>query len=341
MKKAAIFFIFILIGCKQKNEIYQSNGLDGKPEYMYFKNEQEGYIFGTLEHWEEMSEKQLRDPYFTPETTDEANIYKTIDGGHNWVKIDSILNYNYSTISIQFSKTIFISRRNSLVHFGNNIVKFDMLSDKITGISKDIKTISSLWGDSLEVKYTSNRGKISLYYLDENLKLKDSVFIKNYIIKSLFINEKNYAISSKEGVYYFRSIDKDKQDTNINIPIKPREITQQEKDKILIAGDMKNDSTSTGVVSYDTKTGKEKLLKEFKGYSIIEGLQSNDSVIVGFIGNISGIFVKYDLTYSLDKGETWKIQELEEPNYIRPSCLVDNIMYIYSGGARMQKIIFK
>ena len=82
-----------------------------------------------------------------------------------------------------------------------------------------------------------------------------------------------------------------------------------------------------------------RVIKIIKNYSIIKNLQSNDKAIIGFIGNIKGAFTEYDLLYSLDKGKTWQIKKLEEPNYVRPNCLINNIVYIYSGGAKMQKIV--
>ena len=56
-------------------------------------------------------------------------------------------------------------------------------------------------------------------------------------------------------------------------------------------------------------------------------------------GYLFGTYTEYDLLYSLDKGKTWQIKKLEESNYVRPNCLINNIVYIYSGGARMQKIV--
>jgi len=88
-----------------------------------------------------------------------------------------------------------------------------------------------------------------------------------------------------------------------------------------------------------TKSLTISVIKIIKNYSIIKNLQSNDKAIIGFIGNIKGAFTEYDLLYSLDKGKTWQIKKLEEPNYVRPNCLINNIVYIYSGGARMQKIV--
>ena len=344
--------MFLMLSCNKDKlkldvEMYQTQGIPDINQAfacMYFKNEKEGYLFGTYTRYEQTDNEKLDDPNFNLslnlDITDEANIYKTADGGYSWTKIDSILNYNYGDMVTQDSNSIFIVRDNSLVNFSAKIIKFDLLSNKITGISKDTKTISCLWHDSNVLNYTSNRGDIKLFSLNNNLRYVDSVKITNYMIKGVFSGSNSYVILADEGGYYFALVNK-KEIKEIPLIIKPDELIKLNEKELIIGGKMKNDSMSTGLVIYDVGTGRANLLKEFKGYSIIEGLKLNKKVIAGFIGNIELLFTKYDLVYSVDKGESWHIQKLKEPNYIRPSCLVDNIMYIYSGGARMQKIVFK
>ena len=121
----------------------------------------------------------------------------------------------------------------------------------------------------------------------------------------------------------------------------PKSIVSQEKNTIIIAGNTLSDAKEISLISYEPYAHRSRVIKKINNYSIIENLQSNDKATIGFIGNIKGAFIEYDLLYSLDKGKTWKIKKLEEPNYIRPSCLINNIVYIYSGGARMQKIVLE
>lgn len=121
----------------------------------------------------------------------------------------------------------------------------------------------------------------------------------------------------------------------------PKSIVSQENNTIIIAGNTLSDSNEISLISYEPYARRLKVIKKIKNYSIIENLQSNDKATIGFIGNIKGAFIEYDLLYSLDKGKTWQIKKLEEPNYIRPSCLINNIVYIYSGGAKMQKIVLE
>jgi hypothetical protein len=90
---------------------------------------------------------------------------------------------------------------------------------------------------------------------------------------------------------------------------------------------------------FETTSDKLEKLQTFENYSIVSHLQSNEKIIVGFIGNIKGMFVDYDLLYSTDKGQTWQIQKLKEKKLIKPNCLKNNILYIYSG-RKLQKITF-
>ena len=99
--KKFVFFNFLLLllfGCKDDTNMIKCKGIPDVNQafaYMYFKTEYEGYLFGTYTEYEELSEKELENPNNIPKSTDEANIYKTIDGGKNWVKINSSLNYSY------------------------------------------------------------------------------------------------------------------------------------------------------------------------------------------------------------------------------------------------------
>jgi hypothetical protein len=90
---------------------------------------------------------------------------------------------------------------------------------------------------------------------------------------------------------------------------------------------------------FDATSDKLEKTQIFENYSIISNLQSNEKVIIGFVGNIKGLFVDYDLIYSTDKGQTWQIQKLKDKNMITPNCLVDNVLYIYSG-RKLQKVTF-
>ena len=201
-----------------------------------------------------------------------------------------------------------------------------------------IKPISAIWNNNSKVFYTNNRGPIKLYSLDKNQNI-DSIDIENYALQGIGINEKSYAIFSSGETSYFGSAEKE--NNEIKLSIMPKSIVSQENNTIIIAGNTLSDAKEISLISYEPYAHRSRVIKKIKNYSIIENLQSNDKAIIGFIGNIKGAFIEYDLLYSLDKGKTWQIKKLEEPNYIRPSCLINNIVYIYSGGAKMQKIVLE
>jgi len=339
MKKVMILSsLFLLISCKKSETIYTCNGIPDRNQafsYMYFKTEKEGYLFGTLTTYEELTDQELENPNHIPDSSYEANIYKTTDGGKNWVKIDSILSYRYFDIATVFNNDVYILRIDEREDFKFNITQFNILNYKVKKL-KDINPISSLWNDNKKVFFTNNENNnIKLYSLDNKQRV-DSAKIKDYALFGLSLKSMSYAIFSDQERTYFGDINKNHE---IKLPIIPVNFAKQDKNTILIAGYTMNDDNEISLVSYDVNTKQSKTIKKFKSYSIIRNLQSNDKAIIGLIGNIKGFFTEYDLLYSLDKGKTWKIKKMEESNYVSPSCLIDNIVYVYSGGARMQKIV--
>ncbi|MDR1876282.1 MAG: hypothetical protein LBQ84_01515 [Flavobacteriaceae bacterium] len=330
--------LFILIGCKKETNMYKCKGIPDTNQafsYMYFKTEKEGYLFGTLTNYEDLTEKELQDPNNIPRSSDEANIYKTTDGGKNWIKTGSTLNFSYHNIATNYNNDVYILRSDVREDFKFNIIQFSTSNGEVKNLI-NTRPISSIWNDNKKVFFTNNRSNINLYLLESG-QIIDSVCIKDYALFGLSLKNKSYAIFSNKEKVYFGNINKTS--VEIKLPIIPKNIVKQDENKILIAGNTITNENEISLVSYDVNTTQTEIINKFKTYSIIENLQSNDKAIIGFIGNIKGAFTEYDLLCSLDKGKTWQIQKLEEPNYVRPSCLIDNIVYIYSGGARIQKIV--
>ena len=332
------FLLLLLFGCKDDTNMIKCKGIPDVNQafaYMYFKTEYEGYLFGTYTEYEELSEKELENPNNIPKSTDEANIYKTIDGGKNWVKINSSLNYSYFNIGTQLNDYIYILRNDVRENYNFSIVAFNIKKENIKNFT-NIKPISAIWTNNSKIFYTNNRGPIKLYSLDKNQNI-DSIDIENYALQGLGINEKSYAIFSSGETSYFGSTEKENKE--IKLSITPQSIVRQGNNTIIIAGNTLTDKNEISLISYKPNARQSRVVKKIKNYSIIKNLQSNDKAIIGFIGNIKGAFAEYDLLYSLDKGKTWQIKKLEEPNYVHPNCLINNIVYIYGGGARMQKIV--
>ncbi|OWP82907.1 hypothetical protein BWK59_13370 [Flavobacterium davisii] len=329
------------MGCKDsvKNndnvEILNFNGMKGKSEYMCFINPKEGYSFNYTTESEEQTEEQLGDPNFFPESTDISTIYKTIDGGKNWVNVYSINDFHFYSTAFYNKNAVYIKIISSKDVLKNKLLKFELKTNKVTILNFNFERMGEIWTINQDVYVNSkNNGINNLYSIDNNFTKIDSIKEDNVFRDRItLLGNTPYVITWDNEIY---NVEKKEAVRLINNDLES--IAGIGKSNLLIA--CKNKS-SIELVGYNIDTKEKKHLKEFEGYSIVQGLQSNDKVICGFIGNIKGMFTEYDLFYSLDKGKTWQIQELKEKSYIRPSTLIDDILYVFSGGKRIQKILLK
>lgn len=332
------------MGCSTKNnkvDIYSIGGIPDENQsfsYLYFKNQNEGYLFGTIRTFEENNDTKIDTDSEKTNLIEQANIYKTTDGGRNWELINSKNNFSYFEMATVFENSICILRNDNSEDFKFNILKLNLL-DNSTFVSKEIRPLSVIWNNGRNIHYTSNRNNIKLYSLNEKLNSIDSFFINDYAISAIYFKNTHYAVFSNKENTYFGKVNKEKI-LNIDLNITPKYLTIQDENKIIIVGNEKFNNNGIKLVSYDISNGDKKVVAEFKGYSIIQDFQSNNKVICGFIGNIDKSFIKYDLLYSIDKGNTWKIQKLKEDSYIRPNSLNDSTFFIYSGNNMIQKVSF-
>lgn len=181
-----------------------------------------------------------------------------------------------------------------------------------------------MFHDGTRLLFTKSRGKKFLYSTDREMGTIDSLSIGDYILDGINFKDKIYAIYSDKERTYFGSLDSQKQN-NIKLHIVPHHLIQSGKDDILIAGNSK-EGDAVVIALYSPVSNKSKIIKEFKDYTIISGLQANKKVIAGFIGNIVGSVTKYKLFYSLDNGNSWKIKKLAEESYILPRSLINNTL---------------
>lgn len=334
-----IFVSLVLSGCKDETnirfEMFNSIGMGGAPECIFFINPMEGYSFNnkTDRDWSKVTEEQLDDPNYFPKSTDIAEIYKTIDGGKNWKKITSIANRKFFNRALFFENAIYIGTNN---FFSNKvfITKFNIFKDTID-FEKEYNVIGSIFTNGKSIYFQTEMGNsVSVFDKDFSNEAKLQWNVGN---TSLFVSNNLYTIirNNKGQNYLQEYINNFPQ--KISLTLEPECIIRN-GDALIIAGNSQKSIIS--LVSYNLETKQKSTLKEFEGYDIVQGLQSNDKVICGFIGNIKGAFTEYDLFYSLDQGKTWQIQELKEKSHIRPNCLVNNILYIYSGGGKFQRITF-
>lgn len=330
------------IGCTSNNDIYICNGIpreDLSFSALYFLNKNEGYLFGTLSSYSGLTESDLNNPQFTPKYKEEAVIYKTVDGGYNWEKIDSETDKGYSNISIRDNNFIYIVLKDSKMNFQNNIVKIS-LPDLKKIKSKNIETISSLWMSKDQVNYSNNRKNLFLFKLSDSLVFNKSLPIPKYILKGISIDAINLGLFADHDSSYLGYIDINNKYHEITLPIIPKDIITLNKEDVFVIGNAKDNDKEIEIVKFNLKSNSLTDITKFSDYSIVKEFYSSDKVMVAFVGNIEGAFITYDLVFSTDKGLTWNVRKLEEDNFVHPSCLIDNILYIYSGGARMQKIVF-
>jgi len=336
-----LFATIFMLECKEKTinrsnlEIFESAGMKGKPVHMYFLNSQEGYLFNYTTESQDQTAEQLNDPSFIPNTTDISTIYKTIDGGKNWAKVYTLKDYAFYDTAFCDGSSIYIKIINNKESLKNKILKFDFRTFQSTILAYNFERMGEFWAFNQKVYINSkNNGSNNIYSIDKDFRKLDSVRV-NRVFKDrvTLLNQKPYVLTWDNEIYDIQN------DEGVKIPSTDELacITKNGVESLIVVG---KSSSSVTLYRYNVMTRHAQFLKEFDGYSIIQGLQSNEKVIYGFIGNIKGPFTEYDLFYSLDHGKTWQIQELKEKSYIRPVCLVGNILYIYSGGDKFQKIVF-
>lgn len=316
--------------------MFNSVGMKGKPEYIYFLNPKEGYSFNYITESEDQTEEQLNDPNFFPKKTNTSSIYKTFDGGKNWEMVYSIDDYAFYNTAFCDGSTIYIKIINNAETLENKLLKFDLKTLKSSILDFNFERMGEVWSLNQKVFINSKNNNINnIYSTDNDFKKIDSQKIDNvFKDKVALLNNKSYVLTWDNEIYEIEG------NEALTIPnsAELESMTDKDIESLIVA---EKTSSSIVLLEYNVLTKKKQFLKEFERYSIVQGLQSNDIVICGFIGNIRGAFTEYDLFYSLDQGKTWQIQELKEKSYIRPNSLVDDVLFIYSGGNKFQKIVFK
>ncbi len=324
MKKLALNIIIslLLVSCTNTDmiTIIDCNDIQGKPEYMHFKTENEGYMFT-----------------YKGNLYSETNtfVFKTTDGGKDWKQIYSGNGYLFSGSSVLLGNAIFGYIKNTEDIAKNNLFKLDLTTQEFKLLDFNIEATGNIWGQNDSVSLNlynqpqhyilttdTNLSSFSLKSFDYTIK-KDGVISDN--TNTYFITYKNTLLIKNKNVY---------REIEIN---NPQSITKIAENKVLIATNEQENAIN--LYQFDAISNKFEKLQTIENYSIIGHLQSNEKVIVGFVGNIKGMFVEYDLIYSTDKGKSWQIQKLKEKKLVSPNSLVDNILYIYSG-RKLQKVTF-
>jgi hypothetical protein len=341
-----IFFLtvasLLLLGCKDKIvsdlniEIFNSVGIIGKPEYLHFLNSKEGYLFTYITRYKDQTQKELNDPNSLPKTNNLSFIYKTIDGGMSWSKIYSINGYTFYSTALYDDNAIYIKIIDDKDILKNKLLRFDLKTYKSLILEFNFERMGEIWSINEKLFINSKNKNINnIYSINKDFKNMDSLKI-NRVFKNkvIVLNNKPFTLTWDNQIYDI----KDNQILEIPNANKLLYIAKKDLKNLLVVNKVES---SIILYSYNIVTNENEYLKQFDRYSIVQGLQSNNKVICGFIGNIKNSFTEYDLFYSLNQGQTWNIQKLKKNEYIRPSCLIDNILYVYSGENQFQKIIFK
>jgi hypothetical protein len=310
---------------------------------MYFRTHNEGFLVANYSLMDNELESKLntqnidaRDISVLNNTTREANIYKTTDGGKNWVKIDSIIGHMYSSSMFINKSSIFLEVTEYNNFSNRKIINFDLKSEGFTKLKFNFENLGLIWANDsiiyVESKKDKNRCIYSLYNNFSNIDsitLDDSISFKDKVIK--FDND-FYSLTWNKNIYNITK------KYSYKLKLIPVDLAIQDKDKIIIAGRRIENENEVLLISYDVKSKNCSIVKEFNNYAVVSNLSSNEKAIVCFLGNYDGHFIKYDLCYSLDKGRTWKIKELDEPHFIFPVSLLDNVIYIFTRPNKIQKI---
>lgn len=330
-----------MVSCngQKKIELIENNGLLTQYQSfskMYFKNTNEGYLFGELQDWPNMSDKDLENPLFTPQPNYFSIIYKTKDGGKSWELIDSIAHREFMDYYTVMNNNIYIGQSD---FYGKKyyLSKFNLLNDSLTSI-QNIGYLGPISNNRKNIIYCSNYDYLK--FCNENLDIVDSLKIDEIGVELLQVKDKIFStvLTPQDNYQFYQLFEiKNQKKENKNISFSVKIMLKYDDENLLLVG---NREKEVVVAKYNIKTNKEDILKEFNGYRMVKEVQYNGKIITGLMGGISGMFVDYVLFYSTDKGKTWQISNLKERSYVHPTFLIDNILYIYSGGGRIQKIEF-
>lgn len=329
--------VLIFFSCSREKlnvEMIKINGALGKPEYFYFVSPQVGYSFNTFKFRPKPKKEHLNDVGNFPKSKYKSIVYKTIDGGKNWKQVYEIDNYFFRDVAVVADNNLFISISDSI--FDGHLLKFNFKTLKADLLDFNFDRMGEIWcvNDLIFIN-SLTRGQNLIYSSNFDLKRLNSIGEYNsFRSKVCLLNNVPYVLTWQNELYNIES----KQLFMLQ-DIEAVTMTKANDESLIIGGKNLKDKTII-LMSYSVETKKTEILKEFKEYSIVKGFQGNEKIIYGFVGNINGLFTEYDMCYSLDRGKTWNIQRLEDPEYTNPCSLIDNVLFVKGWDETIQKIVF-
>ena len=185
MKKLAIYFSMLIfaISCKNNNSndnisarMIDIKGMDGKPEYLYFVNAEEGYSFNTIEIVKEPTTEQLNDPNYLVQSNYEAIIYKTIDGGNNWTKVFTLADFSFYNIACIEKENVLIQIINTKESLNNKLLKFNLKSLESSVLKFNFERMGQIWAVDRKIFIDSkNKGISNIYSVPMDFTKIDSI----------------------------------------------------------------------------------------------------------------------------------------------------------------------
>ena len=321
----AIACLGLLLGCtnNSNSSTIKAKGLpedDLQNPSMYFISKDTGYI--CLSKFEDGNhEEQEYSTY----------LYETKDGGLNWTKV-AFLPGQYVDNIVANSEAVFLTTH-AMEQKLMTISKYDINKKKIDTIC-NFNAISSSWIDNNTLYFCEVNDSNRLYAYNDSIRILAG--LNDYVNRGFTIDGQVFAIFSNRETNYFGDIK-----TDFQLPIIPNCLIKKDEQVLLIAGKSKtkNKNNSIKLVEFDCKSKQSKIIKNFVGYSVVDDLQTDGNIIVGFIGNMSSSVMEYDLLYSLDRGKNWKIIKLDDRIWVRPNCLSGENLLIYKGFNQFDKIV--
>ena len=332
MKTAKILaFIgcLLIASCGIKNgngemecELIPCKGLDAKPIFLHFVTDDVGYAFVNV-------------GYMYMQAA--AVIYKTMDGGKNWNKVKSVENYLFSgTKSVAIGENIYCYINSEDDYSVNRIVCFNCQNNTVKVSDFVAQAIGDVWEQN--GKICSNVYLDSVYCL-----LQVDTSLNNYVVKKRTDNKEmsDGFCCNKSNIY---SITYDNQlvvqsDSCVKkIPIcNPQCITKIAEGKVLVAANTSRDTIT--LFEYSSDSNRLRATHTIPGYNIAKEFQMDkaNKTLVGFVGNIKGHLVEYDMVCCPIETQQLSILTLLIPYSVTPNDITEKYMFVFGDRHSLQR----
>jgi hypothetical protein len=324
-----LFFLVILsfmtLNCsfKNKSRFIDIQNLSGKIFDMYFINDSLGYS---------ISSKMIKENQY--------NIYinYTQNGGVSWQNIYIDKLDNIVALDNEEFQSLKIGDNLCFQYWDYdyfNIVMFDVKKN-IFKKKKIKEAVLKMWEnegclavskhgffDVDKNEYVSSR----IDYYNKDLELIRTKLFNSPIFESIKLEQEYFVLKdSITNAKYFGTFSENKF-KKINIPFDVNSIYQLDSVNILILGVSENEDI-VYLKKYNEKTRLLSDVGQYSTYNNFSKIISNEKLIVFFIEEL--ISQKKKLIYSYDKGKTWQEIKVKDDSFVKPYCLVNNILYVYN-----------